>query len=100
MASYELILLIQILALILYITAFYFSYKIYKLGNYPASWLFINLAILISLSRRILGVYVIVYSDIILPQTLDLLDRPIIPFLTGLFFLLGFLGMLKEMKNR
>ena len=100
MASYELILLIQILALILYITAFYFSYKIYKLSNYPASWLFINLAILISLSRRILGVYVIVYSDIILPQTLDLLDRPIIPFLTGLFFLLGFFGMLKEMKNR
>lgn len=100
MVSHELISVIQILALILYLIAFYVVYKIYKIKDYSTSWLFITLAILVSLLRRILGVYIILYPDIVLPKTLDLLDRPIIPFLTGALFLLGFIGILKDMKNR
>ncbi len=100
MLSNNLLLIIQILAFFFYLIAFFVSYKIYKLKNYSTSWLFISLAFLISLLRRVLGIYVIASPDLVLPEVLDILDRPIIPFLTGIFFFLGLLGILKEMENR
>jgi hypothetical protein len=95
----ELSTIMQFLAAIFTLIAAYFSFVIYRYNRQSKSWLAITLALSILFVRRVIGFYIIAYDTGYIEDITNFLDRPLIPLIVSILFLLGLYGMKKNFES-
>ena len=99
MTTEQLLLVLQLVSFIMSLFAIYFSYKIYQFNRLRKAWLAITVAMTFLSIRRFIGVLDLSNFVDGLPKIIDIIDRPIIPFITMTLLVIGLYSMKKSFET-
>lgn len=94
-----LFLVLQFASFLMGMLAVYYSYGIYRCNRLNKGWLFITIGISLLTIRRLLGFAMLANYWDELPLIIEVLDRPLIPFFTMTFLLMGLHSMWRSFKT-